>query len=60
MNESEFKKLTGRDPVDDDLDRANCHEAGTLGHAYCGLCDSCGYPKFECYCGKQHATFESN
>lgn len=31
-----FKEKTGKDPVDDDLERANCSSAGELGHFHCG------------------------
>lgn len=31
-----FKEATGRNPVDDDLERCNCDKAGTIGHGSCG------------------------
>ncbi len=48
MNEQEFQKVTNRLPEKDDLDRANCNEAGKLGHQQCGICPTCGKPRFMC------------
>jgi hypothetical protein len=31
-----FRAATGHDPVNDDLERANCPKAGQLGHHHCG------------------------
>jgi hypothetical protein len=31
-----FKEATGHDPIQDDLERSNCKEAGELGHGSCG------------------------
>lgn len=31
-----FAAAVGRPPVDDDLERANCPQAGTCGHMCCG------------------------
>ncbi|CBW47004.1 hypothetical protein [Roseovarius sp. 217 phage 1] len=31
-----YEKATGHKPVDDDLERANCRQAGELGHFHCG------------------------
>lgn len=31
-----FKEATGRNPVEDDLERCNCDRAGTIGHTTCG------------------------
>jgi len=31
-----FIEGTGREPIDDDLERANCELAGTIGHFCCG------------------------
>ena len=33
-----FKAAVGRDPHLDDLERANCKEAGAKGHSECGWC----------------------
>jgi hypothetical protein len=45
---SRFIASVGREPVNDDLDRANCTEAGTVGHQSCGWCDMCDKPRFVC------------
>jgi len=50
MNAEEFEKITGNPPENDDLERSNCEQAGQDGHKYCGLCDKCGHPKFNCFC----------
>lgn len=31
-----FKLHTGRDPIQDDLERCNCDKAGETGHDFCG------------------------
>jgi hypothetical protein len=43
-----FQRRTGRAPVNDDLDRCNCPQAGTLGHQFCGWCAPCNLPRFMC------------
>jgi hypothetical protein len=48
MSEKEFKKVTGREPKRDDLERTNCGKAGTPGHFSCGICPVCGQPRFLC------------
>jgi hypothetical protein len=45
MNAEEFERKTGHEPIQDDLLRANCKDAGKIGHDYCGVCVH-GYPKF--------------
>ena len=47
MTRDEFIKSTGRNPVDDDLERANCAKAGQVGHYGCGVCKH-GQPVFNC------------
>lgn len=47
MNAEEFKIATGREPVNDDLERANCTKAGSPGHRMCGVCGH-NKPAFEC------------
>jgi hypothetical protein len=32
----DFEKATGRLPENNDLERANCPQAGELGHFHCG------------------------
>ena len=48
MNEIEFEKVTGRKPEQDDLERANCDQAGKIGHWGCGVCIH-KLPVFECW-----------
>lgn len=43
----DFKKFTGRDPEQDDLDRVNCNKAGMFGHRSCGICEH-NLPVFMC------------
>jgi len=50
MTAEEFKDRFGREPEDDDLDRVNCKEVGTLGHWFCGVCETHNKPRFECGC----------
>jgi hypothetical protein len=45
-----FKKATGRDPVDDDLERVNCTDAGQFRHMSCGWCKGHNRPVYECGC----------
>jgi hypothetical protein len=45
-----FLGATGRAPVDDDLERANCDKAGTIHHIHCGWCWHKNLPKTECHC----------
>lgn len=47
MKAKEFEKVVGRTPKDDDLERANCDQAGQPGHWSCGICKH-GCPVFEC------------
>lgn len=46
MTGQEFTTLTGQPPEQDDLERVNCKQAGTLGHSQCGTCPDCGFPRF--------------
>jgi hypothetical protein len=50
MTEEEFERVMGRPPVNDDLHRVNCKEAGAVGHFFCGWCLEHQKPKFECGC----------
>ena len=45
MNAEEFERKTGHKPIQDDLERVNCENAGKIGHDLCGVCVH-GYPKF--------------
>lgn len=47
MNAEDFKKSTGYEPINDDLERANCDKAGKFGHCLCGICRH-GTPMFTC------------
>ncbi len=50
-----FKQRMGRDPQDDDLERCNCVDAGTIAHSSCGWNVVYDLPQF--VCGPQmHAT----
>lgn len=42
----DFKKATGQDPIDDDLERCNCKHAGTIGHFDCGWNQKMNMPVF--------------
>lgn len=48
MTKQQFTALEGRAPETDDLERANCPKAGTMGHTACGICEH-GHPVFLCY-----------
>ena len=41
-----FKKVTGRDPEQDDLERSNCKRAGKIGHLMCGWDTERDMPNF--------------
>jgi hypothetical protein len=43
-----FASRVGREPVQDDLERCNCPEAGEPGHWGCGWCEQCDKPRFVC------------
>ena len=45
----DFLKAVGSLPQDDDLERCNCPESGTIGHYFCGWCNTHNRPLF--YCG---------
>lgn len=51
ITEQYFIEKTGRVPVDDDLERCNCPQAGEIGHSCCGWCEEHQKPIFECGCG---------
>lgn len=48
VDEVRYEVLTGYAPENDDLERANCQEAGQTGHLACGLCTTCGQPAWTC------------
>lgn len=41
-----FKAATGHAPEQDDLERSNCKEAGTIGHYHCGWSSFLNRPMF--------------
>lgn len=46
----QFEEMTGKMPVQDDLERLNCDRAGELGHFHCGHCPEHNKPRFWCGC----------
>jgi hypothetical protein len=46
----EFQEAFGRPPEQDDLERLNCQHIGEPGHTFCGYCQKCGVPRWECGC----------
>lgn len=48
ITKKRFIAATGREPVLDDLERANCPMAGEMGHWSCGWCEEHDKPKFMC------------
>lgn len=51
MTSFRFFHLTGRVPINDDLERVMCLKAGTCGHSFCGWCLLHQGPMFNCMCG---------
>lgn len=45
-----FKRATGREAEDDDLERTNCEKQGEFGHYSCGWCRGHLKPRFVCGC----------
>lgn len=45
---AQFTRATGRAPVLDDLQRANCPQAGEVGHYGCGWCAEHDKPVWAC------------
>lgn len=52
-----FKKYTGKDHQDDDLERCNCQKAGENWHLFCGWNHDKNQPVF--YGGIDHSKVES-
>ncbi len=50
MTPDEFKARFGFEPRQDDVERAECPKAGTIGHAFCGVCPTHNSPRFFCGC----------
>ena len=42
-----FKEFTGREPMDDDLERCNCKKVGKPRHMSCGWNKVLNLPRFE-------------
>jgi hypothetical protein len=55
MTRDEFLDKTGREPVDDDLERVNCEYAGYPNHLGCGWCEGHSAPMFQCCCRARNA-----
>lgn len=41
-----FKQHTGKEPIQDDLERSNCCLFGEVGHSSCGWCNILNRPRF--------------
>jgi hypothetical protein len=50
MTAEAFEDILGYAPVDDDVDRVNCPDAGKPGHQMCGWCDHHWTPRSVCGC----------
>jgi hypothetical protein len=50
MTAKQFEQVTGYKPIQDDLIRVTCLEAGTMGHDHCGWCEAHWKPRFMCGC----------
>ena len=48
VSREKFIAATGHPPVNDDLKRCNCPDAGLAGHYFCGWCEECDKPRFIC------------
>ena len=53
-----FKEATGYDPVDDDLERCNCPDAGKLAHSCCGWNKVHNKPQF--YIGPRYNEYSDD
>lgn len=47
ITREKFIEATGREPEQDDLDRANCPKAGEIGHFCCGWNRTLNKPQFD-------------
>jgi len=50
MTSQEYKEAFGKEPENDDIERATCKEAGQSGHYFCGVCSVHNKPRFMCCC----------
>lgn len=48
ITEEQFTLATGSAPRDDDMERANCPDAGKIGHWSCGWNHKRNLPRFMC------------
>lgn len=48
-----YESITGDKPIQDDLERVNCPNAGEIGHSNCGWCFKCNTPAFSCTCTRR-------
>jgi hypothetical protein len=46
VTENEFAQRVGRLPIQDDMERTNCPDAGSTGHSMCGVCVEHDMPRF--------------
>jgi hypothetical protein len=46
ITEAYFTQRVGREPIQDDLERANCPHAGQIGHYFCGWNKTLNWPNF--------------
>jgi hypothetical protein len=46
ITRAKFLAATGVEPINDDLERCNCAQAGELGHWFCGWDDARNLPVF--------------
>lgn len=44
----DFIQAVGHAPIQDDLERCNCPQAGQGGHMFCGWCSKHNCPKARC------------
>lgn len=48
ITSEKFEERVGSPPIQDDLERVNCEDAGKVGHHQCGWCKECDKPRFIC------------
>jgi hypothetical protein len=49
IDAKQYAARVGHPPIEDDLERANCPDAGQVGHYFCGWCERCDRPRFLCF-----------
>jgi len=47
ITRKKFVEATGREPIQDDLERSNCNLAGQIGHSCCGWNIRYNKPQFD-------------